>query len=156
MGRRKDPTNLKLLRGTLRKDRSNPLEPVPSSERPDPPSFLDAIAIEEWHRMVVELEALGLVSKFDHAALEAYCANYSRWKRSEETLRREGDIIEFPNGAKGPHPAIRIVNQALSLMRQYLIEFGMSPSSRANVKTPKKEEKKSPFAVIDGLKKTRR
>lgn len=106
--------------------------------------------------MVVELETLGLVSKFDHAALEAYCANYSRWKRSEETLRREGDIIEFPNGAKGPHPAIRIVNQALSLMRQYLIEFGMSPSSRANVKTPKKEEKKSPFAVIDGLKKTRR
>ena len=146
MGARKLPTELKVLRGTLKKHRENKGEPHPELGRPETPAALDEIGAAKWGEMVVELERLGILAKIDGAALAGFCDTYSRWFRNADRLKREGDVIETSYGTPVPHPSIAIVNRSLVLMRSFLIEFGLSPSSRSNVVTPPKKEENNPFA----------
>ena len=155
MGARKIPTNLKVLRGTLKKSRENKFEPQPDLGRPDPPDALDEIGLAKWHETVVELERMGILARVDGTALAGFCDAFSRWYRNAERLKREGDVIESFNGQQMPHPSIGIVNRSLVLLRSFLIEFGLSPSSRANVKTTKATEKRNPFEEILGGKPRR-
>lgn len=157
MGARKIPTELKVLRGTLKKSRENKNEPRPELCRPEPPTALDEIGAAKWEETVVELERLGILTKIDGAALAAFCDAYSRWFRNAERLKREGDVIETSYGTPVPHPSIAIVNRSLVLMRSFLIEFGLSPSSRSSIQTPPKKEENNPFnRFLKDASKTRK
>jgi len=146
-GSRKKPTPLKILQGTTRADRQNPDEPMPDPSIPEPPKHLNDEALAEWNRISKELFKLGLLSEIDRSALAAYCVVWSRWVEAETRLKQEPLIIVSKNEQPYQNPALGIANKALEKMRSFLIEFGMTPSSRSKVIASKREEKKqdNPF-----------
>jgi P27 family predicted phage terminase small subunit len=101
--------------------------------------------------MVRELLPLGLLAKIDRPALAAYCTLWGRYVEAEIELRKSGAIVKDPSsGYPIQNPYLNIANAALKQMRAFLVEFGLTPSSRSRVKVTK-PEKKDPFqAFLDG------
>jgi len=146
-GRRPLPTKLHKLHGNPGKRPLNTEEPQPRAGIPECPSHLDALAKEEWNRIVPELELSGLLSQVDRAALAAYCQSWSRWVDAEEKIQMTGPVIKTNKGYPIQNPYLGIANTALEHMRKFLIEFGMSPASRSKLRvTIKDSEEEDPLA----------
>ncbi|RJQ29204.1 phage terminase small subunit P27 family [Candidatus Parcubacteria bacterium] len=159
-GRKPIPTNMKLLKGNPGKRALNENEPKPEIEIPDPPRFLTGYALEEWHEITPILYRLGLVSKPDRAALAAYCQAFQRWAEAEEQLTgldgRQNLLTQDTSGNIRKSPLVNIAHEAMDQMRRFLVEFGMTPSSRAKAVARKPNENKSPwdkFKTADTRKK---
>jgi P27 family predicted phage terminase small subunit len=145
-GRKPDPTKLKILRG-VQNDRINHSEPIPPSGKPEPPEHLDKLAKEEWERLCVILKEMGLLSLADGPALALYCECYSKWLRVRGEIAKHGMVIKSTTDViqKGKvvatkeylraNPAINIEVQMARMMKDLLIEFGLTPSSRSRIRT---------------------
>ena len=133
MGRPAKPTKLKLLHGEKNKKRINKKEPKPAPIVPKCPAWLDKDAKAELKRASKELSMLGLLSKIDMAAFAAYCSCYSRFKNASQKIQKEGMVREAPSGYPVQSPYLSILNKALTDMKSYLVEFGMTPSSRTRI-----------------------
>jgi P27 family predicted phage terminase small subunit len=107
---------------------------------PPMPKGLSRTARKEWNRIVPELEALGILGVIDGVALAAYCQNYARWIAAEAEIENRGILITTPNGDLKRNPAVGIAADAMKLMKSFLIEFGMTPSSRSRVKICEKRK----------------
>ena len=140
-GRRPTPTALKLLRGNPGKRPLNKNEPKPEVKIPRCPGHLSPIAKAEWKRISRELAAMGLLTGMDRAALAAYCQAYGRWAQAETEAAKKGLMIDTTHGNSIQNPYIGIANKALEHMYRFLTEFGLTPSSRTRLSTPKQEEK---------------
>lgn len=144
-GRPPMPTHLRLLQGNPQKRPLSNDEPEPTipPHVPEPADFIYGYALDEWHRIVPELHALGLLTVADIRVLEAYCQAYGRWREAEEALARvrQGDpvmhglIIRIGGGAGTPveNPLVRIARNAAKDMLRYAIEFGLTPVARAHL-----------------------
>lgn len=143
-GRKPIPSSLKILKGNPGKRAVNREEPHPTVEAPEPPAWLQAEALECWHVIAPELEALGLLTRIDGDALVAYCTVWARWKKAELALVQFGQVVKTPlklndrgkvigGGYPIASPYIGIANKALAHVRAFETEFGMTPSSRARV-----------------------
>jgi P27 family predicted phage terminase small subunit len=131
-----------LLRG-IRSTRINDQEPAPPAGEPEPPEHLDNLAKDEWRRMAEILGHMGLLSPAEGPALTLFCESYSKWLRARGEIVKRGMVIERDvinsNGHKTgtrifANPAIVIEMQAMRLMKDLLVEFGLTPSSRSRVK----------------------
>lgn len=132
-GRRPKPTALKKLSGNPGKRAINNAEPKPSGI-PDCPDHLDDDAKAEWRRISAELSALGLLTIIDRAALSAYCQSWSRWMKAEANIAKHGLVVKSPkSGYPIQNPFVTVANTALDSMRKFLVEFGMTPASRARL-----------------------
>lgn len=96
-----------------------------------------------------------MLSLIDGKALAAYCHAYARWSQAEEEVDRLGLIIsegiydkegnELGTKYKR-NPAVTISNDALKMMKSFLIEFGMTPAARSRLRVEKPaDEGKDPF-----------
>ncbi len=138
-GRRKKPTNIKVLHGTFRKDRNvtSEIQARPVKKIPPAPSWLDEAGRKEWKRVAKELHSMGLLTILDFTALEAYCVAYSRWQHAEKEIDINGFSYEYTNreGVQmmRKNPAVGIATESMKQMRMWLAEFGMTPSSRSKV-----------------------
>lgn len=139
------PTQLKVLEGNPGKRKLNTAEPR-AQGTPTCPAWLSATAKKEWKRILPELVALGIVGSVDSAALAAYCTCVATVQEAEKIIQEEGLIVYAPSGYPQQHPAVGIRSAALTQMRHFLSEFGMSPSSRSRIVTPPKEEPEDPMA----------
>jgi P27 family predicted phage terminase small subunit len=138
-GRKPKPTALKLLHGS-RSDRINPLEPTPEIVIPDCPPHLDEEAKAEWGRIALELEAMGVLSRVDRAALAGYCQAWSRWVKAEDIIHKTTEVLQSKEtGNFYRNPWLDVSNRALKQMHQFLVEFGMTPSSRSRVSSTNKK-----------------
>ena len=161
-GRKRIPTKIKALKGTLQPCRTVN-EPEPAVFIPQAPGHLDKIALEEWERITVELHRLGLISEISRAALAAYCMTYSRWVQAEKILQKSeltvktkagvefkmtGLIVKTMSGNIIQNPLVGVANRALEIMHKYLTEFGMTPSSKSRVNVTEKK-KENPFEVLN-------
>ena len=143
VGAKKKPTNLKLIKGTLRKESINHNEPMPDTKIPDPPDHLSKEGLEEWNRITPELYEMGLISVLDMASLAAYCQAYGRWAVAERELNESGELtITTMQNNIIQNPLVGIANQAMEHMRKHLSNFGMSPADRAKVSAVAKKEEK--------------
>ena len=128
MGNRKPPTALKLLNGNPSQRKLTP-EPKPLTEVPKMPIFVkrNLYARREWERLIPELEKVGLISLLDRSAIAAYCmayATYEELSRYTNTLKPADEkYLDYT----------RATRQAAVLLKQYLSDFGMTPSSRTKV-----------------------
>lgn len=115
--RSKEPTALKVLRGSYKKNpqRRNHAEPVAPEGRPRCPSHLNAVAKCRWKYMCQMLEEMHLQTPANMAALEIYCSSYATWR---EELNRTA-------------PDRRLTKQCEETMIRILIQFGFTPSARA-------------------------
>ena len=101
--------------------------------------------------MSVILEEQGLLTSIDHAAFEAYCVIYGRWSEAEREIKKHGTIVKSPNKSTWIYsPWLNLANRALKQMKDFLVEFGMSPSSRSRVSAADNKEEQDPFAGYDG------
>jgi P27 family predicted phage terminase small subunit len=125
------PRGLRVLEGNPAK------RPLPPDIRPNVelvmPRHLEGAARAEWRRVVPQLRRLGLATSLDRAALAAYCQAWARWLRAEGQLRRYGELVKAPSGYALPSPYLSIANKAMQQMREFLVEFGMSPAARVRV-----------------------
>lgn len=140
------PSNVKRMKGTYRKDRAAPNEPRPKSAAPNCPAWLSGYAKQEWRWVVKELERLGLMTKIDRAALAAYCEAYAEWRTMEESIDEHGRTQTSDKGFVCLRPEVTIRNAALKRMREFLKEFGMTPSSRTRVSAPDEAPPANPFS----------
>jgi P27 family predicted phage terminase small subunit len=136
-GRKPKPTTLKILDGNPGKRSLNDHEPQVQAEIPECPDFLDDEARAEWFRMAKVLEDMGLLTRADRAALAAYCVAYSRWVAAEAQVRRLGTIVKSPlKNFPMKSPYLTVADQALETMRKFMVEFGLTPSSRSRIRVP--------------------
>ncbi len=142
------PTSLKLLRGTKRADRLNLNEPRVRAAIPPCPEHLGSEARKEWRRTARELARLGLLTKIDRTALALYCQAWGRWVEAEEALRKYGTMVKSPTGFPMQSPYLAVANKAMEQMRQLLVEFGMSPSSRSRVHAEPSAEEEDPLEQL--------
>jgi len=146
-GRAPQPTVLKKLRGNpgRRPLPKNEPQPRKSTGIPRAPSHLDKIAQKEWRRATKELHPIGLLSNIDLTAFEAYCMTYSIWITAYENIQKHGVLIKAQSGFPMQSPYLQIANKAMIEMRKWLIEFGMTPSSRSRVTVDKGIKEKDPL-----------
>lgn len=108
-----------------------------------PPIWLDEIAKEEWKRVekILREEDKDFTPK-DIKALEGYCSNYSKWKRCEIYLLKNGLTFEVNNeGYEQQRPEVGIANKAQQEYRSWAKELGLTPASRAKMnKVPTAKE----------------
>ena len=153
-GRKPKPSGLKLITGTDRADRGNPDEPQPQPACPEPPDHLKAEARAEWTRVSHQLNALGILSEIDRAALGAYCQAYSRWVQAETALDRMADrdamthglMIRTQGGNAIQNPLVGTANKAMADMMRYAAEFGMTPSARSRIRAQGENSQYDPTA----------
>jgi P27 family predicted phage terminase small subunit len=141
-GRKPEPTTIKILRGA-RKDRINDMEPVPPPGEPEPPDHLDNLARDEWKRMAEILAKMNLLTQAEGPALTLYCEAYSKWLRARGEIVKRGMVIERDIiNSKGrktgtrifQNPAIGIEMATMRLMKDLLVEFGLTPSARSRTR----------------------
>ena len=138
-GRRPLPTALKLIQGNPGKRPINKDEPKPEIKAPTCPPHLSRPAKNEWKRIVPILTNLGIMTKVDRAAIAAYCQSYGRWVEAENKVQERGDVVKTTNGNIVTNPYLSVANRAMDNMRKFLVEFGMTPSSRSRISADKKE-----------------
>lgn len=148
-GRRPLPTAVKKLRGNPGKRPANKNEPVPTNGIPEMPDGLTAVAQKEWKAIAPQLEQLGVLAKIDGKALAAYCECFATWRVAADEVTSRGITLEEPVvvgvgeaaevvGYKYKrNPAVTIANDALKLMKSFLIEFGLTPASRSRLRIEK-------------------
>lgn len=93
------------------------------------PSWMDNMAKTEWKR-VRELIDFERFNELDIKALEAYCQAYSKWKRCEMLLMKEGYTFETPKGYVQQRPEVSISRDAFQSMQSIAKELGFTPASR--------------------------
>jgi P27 family predicted phage terminase small subunit len=136
------PTKLKLIRGNPGKRAIRP-EPEPPlvTTPPKAPRILRDDALEEWHRVTVELQRLRLLTVLDLPPLAAYCQAYGRWMKAEDTLARmeDADPVTHALMVKGSlgnpiqNPIVKIADRAAADMVRYAAEFGFTPVARTRI-----------------------
>jgi len=90
--------------------------------------------------MGAQLSALGLLTAIDASAFAAYCVIYARWVEAEIALKTTGPVVRAPSGYPILSPFYTVANQSLAQMRSYLVEFGMTPSSRSRTSVRSTEQ----------------
>jgi P27 family predicted phage terminase small subunit len=151
-GRKPRPVELRLIEGNPGKRRL----PTPlkiDRGLPEPPDHLDVIGLAEWARMSAELRANGLLTLSDRAALAAYCVAYSRWVKAEEEIKVRGLLYKKQSGDYVTSPFVLISNAAMTLMKGFLSEFGMTPVSRTRLSAVGEggADANNPYAALDRL-----
>lgn len=172
-GRRPTPTALKELAGNPGKRPLNKSEPNPEKGVPSCPAHIVGVARTEWNRISAALNVLGLVTELDRSALAAYCICYGRWVDAEKKVKKLGVLCLPPKEQEerdqqqklfvdlkqelppiNPsqliwNPYLAVANKAMEQMMKCLIEFGMTPSSRARVHGSTTETKNKFEAFLD-------
>ena len=130
-GRKPVPNKLKKLRGS--EDRYiNKNAPEFETESPDPPEWLPEEALQMWDKIADQLEEKGLLSAVDAAAFELALTHYAYAVQAAKKLKKEGVVIKGAKAEK-KNPAHQILRDNSNAFRQYLAEFGLSPSSRSRM-----------------------
>ena len=144
-GPRARPTLLKKFEGNPGKRQLPKNEPKPKSRKrtPQAPSFLSTLAKKEWKRIAGELHRLGLLTDLDITALAAYCQNYEMFIEAVENIKKHGVLVKQQSGFPVQSPYLNILNQATDRMKKWMVEFGMTPSSRTGVAVSKDTKKKA-------------
>ena len=136
------PTNLKLLQGNPGKRPINDNEPKPSRIMPTCPDHLDEVARKRWDDLSTMLFDLGLLTQIDGDALAAYCQLYSDWVRLSNEIVKDGSDVQLKHtiDAGGneflemkTNPRVIMKRETLKLLKSFLVEFGMTPSSRTRL-----------------------
>ena len=95
------------------------------------------------------LHRLGLLTEIDGQALATYCQTWARWREAEQKIKEYGMVIKGKGGYPVISPYVAVANPAMHQMRAFLMEFGMTPSSRSRVTTPHADGDVDPFAEFD-------
>lgn len=133
-GRRRKPTNILKLEGTLRSDRRTGDEPQPTIAIPDRPEFLKGEAEKEWRRIAPLLADQNCLTEWDRAALAAYCQTWKEYVALCKQVNRVTKVvIKTSKGTQIQNPLVGAKNTAFNNLLRICGEFGLTPSSRSRL-----------------------
>lgn len=145
-GRKPKPTAIKRLAGNPGKrplNEGEPQPPVPTGT-PYVPRHLNEEGRREWHRIVGILIEIGLYTEIDRAALAGYCQAWGDWVEAVRQVKSTGGpVVKSSGGNMYQNPYLAVANRAQVELRKWLVEFGMTPSSRSRVTTAQTYEQLS-------------
>ena len=139
MGRRgpaKEPTKLKILKGTA-KASALATEPQPRTGAPEPDSSVPAEAAAIY-RAVVAVMPRDFYTKADDAALEMFGRTFRRYRACEQ-FNEEHGLVMTVRDDKGnvkwtqPTPQASLSVKILPQLRALAAELGLSPAARARL-----------------------
>jgi P27 family predicted phage terminase small subunit len=135
-GRAPIPNALKLARAIpVRKQFRD--EPVVESGVPACPQWVTGYAEQFWHRTTDALASMGIASPVDASSLEEACKLYALIREADDAIAREGayqkSITQHGEEIIRPHPGLRVRLDADTKLRHWLVEFGLTPSSRSRI-----------------------
>jgi P27 family predicted phage terminase small subunit len=135
-GPKPTPTSLKLLKGE-KKSRINMNEPKPQPVAPGREKFIKGEARRMHDKLAPELEEIRVLKITDGPGWAVTCWIWGQWihyVRRTEKLRKQGkDLYETKAGVLREHPDVSAGRETLKLLKQYLVEFGLTPSSRQGI-----------------------
>lgn len=176
-GRRPKPTAIKELQGNPGHRPLNDKELVAPKGEPEMPKGMLPAARREWKQIVPLLMRLGVLSNIDGKALAAYCDTYAHWEKARKDIDKYGLVVEEPVLDKFNNPVcvgaipgvppeagarylVKLkANPAVSnyatfgkMMKSFLIEFGLTPASRAKLKVEAPDSPADPFEALMALR----
>ena len=129
-GRKRKPTELKRLQGTLKKSRENKREPRIPPARPLPMYGLDKMERRHFDSWVDHLLLHNVVTVVDGSALSSLVIAECRMIRAKKAAQLPGGTVD----SDGKLTAwARELHQSQVLHKALCTEFGMTPSSRSRV-----------------------
>lgn len=142
-GRRPLPTAIRILEGNRGHRRIMGDDVQPTAGPPKMPKGLSRVARREFRFMCKALDAMGLLSIADGSALALYSEAVAQKEKALKELNKRGAAIEtygidkngervFLGMKKNPWWSIWV--DACKLEKAFLIEFGLTPASRRNLK----------------------
>ena len=154
-GRKPTSDHLKLVKGTLRKDRVNPSAPVADIDSPRPPAWLSRCAVEHFGVLRERIEGLSIASKTDTEMLALAAERLAEIEECDALIREHGRLIEAVVNKNGDtslrsNPAVAQKNEAMRHLQSLLSEFGLTPATRSKITAPKSKETKNTFAKANG------
>tara|TARA_Y100000004_G_scaffold173316_1_gene211060 strand:- start:11970 stop:12446 length:477 start_codon:yes stop_codon:yes gene_type:complete len=142
-GRKKTPTKLKELRGTVRNDRlvQNEMQATLVLKIPDPPNWLSEIGQIEFKKVCTELYGKNMLHEIDLRLIEAYANEISLYIETEQLLREKGRIQVYKNSdGTIKHaqvvPYVKVARDALNSAMKIATQFGLTPSARSSISAP--------------------
>lgn len=147
-GRKPKPTVIKQLEGNPGKRNidsqvklEESIETYTDGEIPTPPEWIkkNKIAYEEWQRVAPILAKTKILKQADIVALEAYCKCWSRYREAEEQMDAvNSTFFKTPSGYVQQLPQVAISQKYLKLAKEFMVEFGLTPSSRGRMLLPRR------------------
>ena len=92
----------------------------------DPPKYLDRLGKTEWKRIIPLLNKQRRYSPLFQSELAKYCAAFSRWRKAEDRIKADGEIIKSPKNYDMQSPWVAISNKAQDRMASIAAEFGLT------------------------------
>lgn len=150
------PSAIAKLQGNPGKRALNKLEPVsPSVLDISCPEILQGHARAEWERIAPILLSIGVLKQTDLALLAAYCQACGDWQEAVAWMAENGTTMTLHDDVGRVKsvqvvPQYRIARTAAEQMKRFGAEFGLTPSSRTQIKTdaPQTENKWRKFLTI--------
>jgi P27 family predicted phage terminase small subunit len=123
-------SNLKLLKGTLRKDRENPEAPELEATLPNAPAGLSPRATEWFGRITARLQAINCASSTNTEMLALLASRLTEIEECEVDIEKYGRVYETKTihgerMVKG-NPAVAQRSEAMRHTQSLLAEFGLS------------------------------
>ncbi len=151
-GRKKIPTKIKELKGTLKKHREleNEMQVSEVISMPQAPNFLNEFGAAEWHKTTNALADMNMLFEVDLALLSAYCREMGTYIEMSEILKSGSVERTYDKDgrlrASKLKPEVKIQRDSLDRAIKIATQFGFTPSSRASIPQGSKEqESKSEF-----------
>ena len=145
-GRKKIPTKIKEMQGTLTPGRylENEMQVELVDKVPTPPDYLNEKGKVEWNLVTLELHSKGMLHFVDLDLLSAYCNEMGIYLESSEYLKENGSVERTYRDGKmyssKLRPEVKIARDALAAALKLATQFGFTPSSRASIPQPGAKE----------------
>ena len=155
-GRKKIPTRIKEIQGTLKPERKleNEMQVSLVNVVPPAPQWLSEIGKEEWEKVCLVLFNKKMLHNIDLRLIEAYCNAISLHIETEQMLRDKGRIQIYKNsdGTLKHMQAVpyqKIANDALDRAIKIATQFGFTPTARSSINQPTLIQQNNEYNFFD-------
>jgi P27 family predicted phage terminase small subunit len=132
-GRKRLPTEIKRIKGTLQQCRINLNEPKPTGILTEPPAYMSEGAKAAW-MYALKYAPPNLLTSIDMSVLEVWACAASLYRQAQEELQATGLIMKAPkSGVPIISPYLSIANKQAQVMMRAAVEMGFTPASRSRV-----------------------
>lgn len=141
-GPKPKPTALKVLDGNPGRRPLNANEPPVSLGVPECPDWLSDVAKQKWFELISLLDKSRLMAREYATALALACEHYATAREAAGLIQEHGVLVDGRDGEAVKNPACQIFKDNSLAFAKYMVEFGLSPSSRSQLKIPNNEPDK--------------
>lgn len=160
-GRPRIPRQVKVIRGTFRKDR-NPSAEIPADvvrKTPRPPAHLNRYAKAMWKKIAPTLVSTRVLTEHDLVTFELLCVQYGDYRELYDAVhcevpgqngrKRRQTLAEYMVGRNSQtQPEYTAMQKAYQNWKSYMAEFGLSPLARNRIEHKPIEKEVDPMEEL--------